>query len=203
MNFRKAFALIASTILLSGAAQADPIAIDIVTSYDDSSVAAPHVACHGLSCAIEVSLSESLDGESFSLNVGESYDIDFFDVQVWAKFAVGQVSIEAVLALVTPDFSFGGSGDGIFGSFFGHIVAGALLWDHQPEPVDLGDGTFLQVSFQNLMGLTESGATNTVHATFSRYSAPVSVPEPGALGLLGLGLLTMALVGRRKRVIAS
>ena len=182
--------------------QADPITIDVDPTEEGSSVAVD-LECYGISCAIEVSLSESLEDESFSLDVGESYEIDFLDVQVWAMFAIGEVSIEAVLALVSPELSFGSSGDGIFGSIFGHIVAGALFWENQPDPVDLGDGTYLQVSFQNLLGLTESGATNTVHATFSRYASPVSVPEPGVLGLLGLGLVTIALMGRRRRVTVS
>ncbi|MDJ0757900.1 MAG: PEP-CTERM sorting domain-containing protein [Woeseiaceae bacterium] len=200
MNLKKVLALLAFASLSIGQVHADPITIDIDPTADGSSVEAD-LECHGFDCKVKVTLAETLEDEFFSLAEGESIEIDFFDIQVWARFAIGEVSIKAILALVTPDAILGGSGDGAFGSIFGRFVAGALHWENQPKAVDLGDGTFLQVTFQDLVGVTKSGEKNTVHATFHRFSAPVGVPEPAMVGLLGMGLILMAFYGRRNRSV--
>ena len=204
MKFKHTFVSVVLSLLLAGLANAEPIEIEIDTGPDGSWID-PSLTCQAAwfgGCDIETDLSDDLNNP-FSIGVGETVSIAAFDIRVWAVLASGQVSIEAVLALVNPNAEFAGSGSGAFGSFLGFIVAGALHWDDQPEPLDLGDGTTLQVTFENLAGLTFGGSVNTVHATFSRFSSPVSVPEPGVMGLLGLGLLTIAALGRRRREIKS
>jgi hypothetical protein len=73
------------------------------------------------------------------------------------------------------------------------INGGHLNWI-QPGPIDLGDGTFLSVSFEDLFefGL---GNTTTVSATISRVA---SVPEPGTAALLIVGLLALWFASRRQ-----
>lgn len=46
--------------------------------------------------------------------------------------------------------------------------------------------------------LTEEDATNEFNANFQIVSSPVSVPEPGSLALLGLGLIGLGVASRRK-----
>jgi len=68
------------------------------------------------------------------------------------------------------------------------------MWD-QPGVVDLGDGTTLAVTFENLYQVG-FGNTTTVSATSRRIA---TVPEPRTIALLGIGLLAIGIVRRRSK----
>jgi len=83
-----------------------------------------------------------------------------------------------------------GSGNGFFGSFLGIVSSGELYWNQQPTTLDMGDGTYLGIAFENV---SEYGFGNrtTVSAAVTRYGA-IAVSEPGPLALLVLRLLALA-----------
>ncbi len=65
-----------------------------------------------------------------------------------------------------------------------------------------GTGTLMNASYDNtLYNWAYSGNGNNINSTltFSAFSAPTPVPEPGSLALLGLGLVGFAVTGYKRR----
>lgn len=177
-------------VLLIGTANADVIVVDPTTdgSYVDIDIG-PCVPWWG-GCDIDWNLAGGLEDEYFTLDVGASETFDFFEVEVFAWFGAATVAVEAVLALSEPQSFNSGSGGGFFGSFLGYVSGGGLYWEQQPTPIDLGDGTYLGITFENLLEFGIGNRT-TVSATVTRYGA-IAVSEPGPLVLSVLGLLALA-----------
>lgn len=188
--------IVAAGLLAFGSAHASPILVD--PTSEGSAVNAEITSSKCLLCFIDVSISEDLDGAEAALSTGDSFSFDFFDIVVGGLIGVAQIEVDATLALASPDESITGNGFGGFASFLFVINGGHLNWI-QPGPIDLGDGTFLSVSFENLFefGL---GNTTTVSATISRVA---SVPEPGTAALLIVGLLALWIALRRPTVLVG
>ncbi len=186
-----AFAVLALTV---NVAEATPIDIIVEPTSEGSSVEAniTDAACL-VPCYIDTTLSEDLDEVWASLGVGESWTFDFFEITV-GGLGVANATIEATLAFLQPDLFAASSGDASFFTFLGWFSAGTLIWD-QPGSFELADGTFLGISFENLIE-AGFGNTTTVSATAVRYQA---IPEPGTLALFGLGLLMLGAFHRRRK----
>lgn len=190
MTLKELLAVGTITVLSIGTANAGAIIVDPTTdgSYVDIDLG-PCAPWWG-GCDIDWNLADSLEDEYFTLDVGASRTFDFFDVEVFAWFGAATVAVEAVLALSEPQSLNSGSGGGFFGSIFGYVSGGALYWEQQPTPIDLGDGTYLGIAFENLLEFGIGNRT-TVSATVTRHRA-IAVSEPGPLALLMLGLLALA-----------
>jgi len=180
-------------LLAFGSAHASPILVD--PTADGSDVGAEITSSNCLGCFVEVTVSEDLEEVMAWLEVGDSVTFDFFDIVVGGLIGTADVVVTAVLALASPDASAYGSGDGGFATFLFVLNGGYLNWV-QPDLIDLGDGTFLAIVFENLFEFG-IGNTTTVSATISRIAA---VPEPGTAALLLVGLMALWFGSRRRRV---
>jgi hypothetical protein len=191
---RKHISIIAAGLLAFASVNASPILVD--PTVTGSSVESEITSSRCLGCFIDTSLSDSLEGAMQWLDTGESFTFDFFDIVIGGLIGSAQVEVNAMLALASPGISAGATGFGGFTSFLFLINAGHLNWI-QPDAIDLGDGTFLGVSFENLFEFG-IGNTTTVSATISRYAA-APVPEPGTAALLLVGLLALWFASGNRR----
>ncbi len=154
--------IIAAGLLAFGSAHASPILVDPTTTGSAVDAQITSSTCWG--CFIETSISDDLNESMAWLDAGDSFSFDFFDIVVGAFIGSAEVQVNATLALASPGVSAAASGFGGFASFFFVLNAGHLTWI-QPEAIDLGDGTFLGVSFEDLF---EFGIHYYDHAVFRR-----------------------------------
>ncbi len=193
MRLRNAILFSLLAMFAGGVASAGPILVDPTAA--GSNVDADIVWQQCLFCYVDADLSEGLEGAQGYLGLGDSFTFDFFDVYVGGLIGNALVNVDATLAFAAPGAASSGSGIGGFASLFFAINAGYLFWE-QPDPIDLGDGSYLGVAFENLFagGL---GNRTTVSATVHRYGS-LAVSEPGTLALISFGLIGIW-AGRRRR----
>ena len=169
----------AAGLLVFGSAHASPILVDPTAT--GSNVNAQITSSNCLGCFVDATVSDGLDEAMAWLDTGDSFTFDFFDLVLGGLIGSAEIAVEATLALSSPDVTAEGKGFGAFASFL-YVFNGVQLTWVQPDAIDLDDGTFLSVSFEDLFELV-IGNTTTVSATISRYDA-ASVPEPGTAALL-------------------
>lgn len=198
---RRLILTITAALLIFAFATKDTLAdpIQVTPSYSDSSVEATINSSWCYGCWIDVVLNEGLGTGSAWLEAGDSVVFDFFDVYVGALIGGASVTVDATLGFSNPTGATSATGEGGFVTIAGLLSGGYLIWD-QPNSIDLGDGTWLDVSFEDLaVGGLGNSATVSATVTRSGAASAISVSEPGSLGLLGLGLLVLAFAVRRRQ----
>ena len=195
----KKFLLLCASILVFGSAQsANAIPINFDVDASQSSVEITNVSTwpNGWT-SISAILDTGLDSEIFSLNDGESYTFDFFQITV-DGLGTGTADIEATLAFEQPSGSeITGNGSGWWGTIYGVISAGYLGWVDMPQAITLANGDYFDVDFEDV-AVVGFGNSTTVSATVTAHAAPV--PEPTTILLSGIGLLGMGFYLRKRKL---
>lgn len=193
---KKLLFLCITTIIfgITNVATAVPIAFDVAGESNGSSVSLDNITkC--LCTSISVELATGLDDEIFTLNNGESYKFDFFDITV-SGFGCGTADVSATLAFDSPyGYEVTGSGTGGWFTVFGIFSGGLLTWNDMPQTITLSNGNWFDVDFENVCELGFGNST-TVAATVTAHTSPV--PEPSTILLIGCGLIGLMTYNRQR-----
>jgi hypothetical protein len=194
IKMKKLLVLLCAMMLvftIARSASAIPIDFDIASN---SSVTLSNVSTWGFT-SISADIVTGLGEELFSLDDGESYTFDFFEIAV-DGIGFGNADVNATLAFDNPPgLAVTGNGSGGWITFYGFISGGYLKWTNMPQILTLSNGDYFDVSFENVE-IIGFGNTTTVTATVTAHAAPV--PEPATVMLVGAGLLGMITFGRKR-----
>lgn len=156
------------------------------------------------------------DPFSQALELGVPLTVDLF--RIWTNEGALNFGEDTVAQAISVDWSFtapsgGATSTGETDGDYGVVIPtrfftirlfpyGEVVWDN-PEIVSFANGAELEISLSNetfntgIVGLFE-GFNNgaTVQATFMLTAAPI--PEPSTLALMGIGLLGLGVMSRRR-----
>ena len=152
--------------------------------------------------AVEMYSDPSLNYTRLGCATTAACEATAIDGSLWAAFGFGATSFWtaqtqtddiAVIGSLVPPFTGGAYNAGLdlLVNNTGRII-------NQQECVSTGSGLWNDVCASGSL-LGTLGA-NTPYNSFSNVDFTMSVPEPGTLALLGLGLLSMAFMKRRNAV---
>jgi len=148
--------------------------------------------------SIAPTINPGLGDIAFNLGHNASHTFSFFDLSV-NGYLHGDANVAATLAFSEPETSSASfAGFGSWMTIFGIWSSGVLQWNGI-QTVNLTNGDFFTVALSPING-SGWGNTASVFATvtYSNAGAPAPVPEPASLLMLGIALIALAGLGRRK-----
>jgi hypothetical protein len=155
-----------------------------------------------LSCAA-LSASFGTGATGFSWTPGSPTDgvyvSDFFN---WNVSGLGfeTFNVEVTLAFSAPGAeTTTGTGSGGFMTYFGIASAGVLTWSGV-DPITFDDGSTLDIAFDNILAFGYgSSISSGAYFVGNTIAEVASVPLPASIPLLGMGLVALGLIRRRKK----
>ncbi|MEM8800024.1 MAG: PEP-CTERM sorting domain-containing protein [Pseudomonadota bacterium] len=204
----KCFGIGAALMLAPVAAQATPVTLE----FDDVDEAAIPVGGSviedGFALTVESGLTFGTTtvgnpagalaiGLSFPVGIGDTLSLSALD---GSRFSLDALEFGAFAGAVFPDGTFSDGVDifavdgGVSTLIFGDLATSSIAF----QPLDLSSGLVDEIQFVGSSVGESSLLLDNIALTLEDDDDPVEVPAPGALGLLGLGLMGVGVL-RRKR----
>jgi hypothetical protein len=191
-----------AALVFSAPAAADPVSFDVTpTAFT------PDVGYGTGLGQLNVTFSVTSTQQLFALsNVGDASIFTFGTVTLVEPFFIGEreldhLNVSATFQFVDPLAGLQqvtAVGTAVYGlvNDLGDPTAVDLTIDWAPLLVPFGDGGSFSIDMGDL-SFTTGGQALTQQATVTLLSAPVQVPEPATLALVGIALVGIGAVRRR------
>jgi hypothetical protein len=150
----------------------------------------------------------TLGTDPFSLEEGQTSSlINFFDITI--PFSDAEGTIDAYIELITPDIDGHLTSRGTFKVFsFLFFSGGRLTWEKVSDPISynydgLTNGELL-LTLNDIPKEWQLGTNFKISGTIKNVKNPVenpaAVPEPASIFLMGIGLLSLVGISRKKLI---
>ncbi|SLJ87971.1 cistern family PEP-CTERM protein [Novosphingobium mathurense] len=156
----------------------------------------------------DYSVSNTTSGSLDSRVSSFAFDVDpgIVDASSTGAFSYSVLSSKYPNGIGTVDVCFKGGDSNSCGGNSGGVLTGdtgtgslTLGFDAAPEAITISDFFVRYQSISGAGNITSASGAGTISSSSSSSSGGTPVPEPGMIGILGLGLAGLAFARRRPR----